>query len=144
MIPPIRLRPHHLFCALGYQGEGYSDEFTANMTRIVVGKLRAPGGLTREIEIAPLADDLCTPCPKRRGAQCTGQAKISRLDHAHAEALGLRPGDRLTWDTALRLMAAQPLGIHKQICGDCQWMELGYCEAAHKELKDTQRSRFST
>ena len=40
--PPIRFRPHHFLCSLGFEGKGYSEAFTANMTGIVMGRLRAP------------------------------------------------------------------------------------------------------
>ena len=92
----LRFRPHHFLCALGYRGEGYSDGFTANMTWIVTDGLKAPGGDATEIEVIGATDDICAPCPKRRGDLCSDQAKIARLDLQHSKVLGLRPGDWLT------------------------------------------------
>jgi hypothetical protein len=67
---PIRFRPHHFLCSLGFQGKVYSDAFSANMTAIVIGQLRTPSGDEMQIEVVPATDDICTPCPKRCGDLC--------------------------------------------------------------------------
>lgn len=134
-MPPLRLRPHHLLCALGYRGAGYSDDFTANMTRLVAEGLQAPGGGATEIEITGQADAICAPCPKRRGTGCENQRGIDRLDAAHGARLGIAPGDRLTWAEAqARIVAHVAPGDLAQLCGSCSWRDLGYCEAALKAL----------
>lgn len=131
----IRFRPHHFLCALGFQGKGYSDAFTANMAQIVDGTLRAPDGDATRIEVIGQTDDICTPCPKRRGMRCTSQAKITRLDTAHAKALDLRPGDIVTWGAAQARMKSLPPDIHDQICIGCQWKALGLCAKALHQLQ---------
>ena len=76
-------------------------------------------------------DDICAPCPKRRGALCTSQDKIAALDAAHAEALHLTPGDRLTWGEAqARIRANVPPGSLKTLCQGCEWEPYGMCEEA--------------
>ncbi|WP_276206139.1 DUF1284 domain-containing protein [Thioclava sp. IC9] len=116
-------------------GKGYSDAFTANMTDIVGGRLRRVEGAAVEIEVVGAADDICGPCPSRRGSGCTGQAKIDRLDAAHAKALGIAPGDVLSWGEALERMAALPADVHQTICAECQWLSEGMCEAALARLQ---------
>lgn len=134
---PVRLRPHHLMCALGYQGKGYSAEFTANMTALVLGGLRAPGGDATLIAITGTADAICAPCPSRRGEGCEAQARIDRLDAAHAAALGLAPGASLTWGEAkARIRARVAPGDLSRLCSGCQWLSLGLCEAALAALHD--------
>ncbi len=134
--PPVRYRPHHFLCSLGFEGKGYSDAFTANMTAIVMGRLRAAGGDATEIEVTDAADDICAPCPKRVGAGCEAQAKIDRLDAAHAFALNLKPGDRLTWGEAkARIRASVPAGSLRRLCAGCEWEPLGLCEAALARLR---------
>src|SRR5690606_1758909 len=96
----IRYRPHHFLCSLGFEGKGYSPAFTANMDAIVMGRLRAEGGDATTIEVTGATDDICAPCPKRRGRLCTNEAKIRVLDRAHAAALRLKPRERLTWGEA--------------------------------------------
>lgn len=132
---PLRYRPHHFLCSLGFQGKGYSPGFTANMTAIVMGRLRAPQGDATEITVIAALDDICAPCPKRRGSACASQDQIDRLDQAHASALSLRPGDRLTWGQAkARIRQNLPPGSLATLCAGCQWEPYGMCEAALSAL----------
>lgn len=133
--PDLRFRPHHFLCALGFEGKGYSTEFTANMAGIVMGGLRAPGGADLRIEVIAGADAICAPCPARRGTLCESEAKIAALDAAHGRALGLVPGDVISWGAAQARMRALPADALRQICAPCQWLDLGLCEAALARLK---------
>ena len=134
-MPPLRFRPHHFLCATGFAGRGYSDGFTANMHRIVADTLRAAGGAATVIEVVGAADDICAPCPRRRGALCEAQAKIEAIDARHAMALGLRAGDRLTWGAAqARIRARVAPGDLATLCAGCQWLSAGLCEAALARL----------
>ena len=134
---PLRYRPHHFLCSLGYEGKGYSPGFTANMTAIVMGRLRAEGGDATVIEVTGAADQICAPCPKRRGEGCEAGARIAALDAAHAAALALAPGDRLTWGEAkARIRAAVPAGSLRHLCAGCEWEPLGLCAAALARLHD--------
>jgi uncharacterized protein len=134
---PLRYRPHHFLCSLGFEGKGYSPDFTANMTAIVMGRLRAEAGAAVEIEVTFAADDICTPCPARIGQGCESQGKIEKLDQAHAAALGLTAGDRLRWGEALQRMRALPEGILSEICAPCQWLAYGMCARALARLRET-------
>ena len=136
---PLRYRPHHFLCSLGFEGKGYSDAFTANMAAIVIGRLRAADGDETLIEVTPATDDICAPCPKRCGTECATQDRIATLDAAHAAALNLAPGDRLTWGQAQdRIRAAVPSGSLKTLCQGCEWEPCGMCEAALARLHATQ------
>ncbi len=138
MSRPLQFRPHHFLCALGYRGEGYSDGFTANMTEIVTLGLKAEDGDSTEIEVIGATDAICGPCPKRRGALCSDQAKISALDLSHSKILGVRPGDRLTWGQAkARIRSLVQPGELGKICSECQWLDLGYCEDSLRELHES-------
>ncbi|MCV2863800.1 DUF1284 domain-containing protein [Albidovulum sediminicola] len=132
---PVRYRPHHFLCSLGFEGKGYSEAFTANMTAIVMGRLRAQGGDATVIEVTGAADDICAPCPKRRGNLCASQDKIKVLDRAHAAALALAPRERLTWGEAkARIRRNVPPGRLKILCQGCEWEPYGMCEAALARL----------
>ncbi|MCB2115824.1 MAG: DUF1284 domain-containing protein [Rhodobacteraceae bacterium] len=136
---PVRYRPHHFLCSLGFEGKGYSEAFTTNMSAIVMGRLRAEGGDSTEIQVVGGADDICAPCPKRRGTLCTSQDKIKTLDRAHAAALKLSPHERLTWgDAKARIRAEVPPGSLKTLCKGCEWEPYGMCEAALKRLHETE------
>ena len=131
----VRFRPHHFLCALGFEGKGYSDRFTANMAEIIEGRLRGPEGNAVEIEVVDAADDICAPCPKRIGTLCAAQSKINRLDQAHAEALSITPGDILTWGEARgRIKAHVMPETLDTICAECSWLKHGMCKAALARL----------
>lgn len=138
MTGPFRFRPHHFLCALGFQGKGYSDDFTANMAQIV-DLLRGPDGSDTELEVTVQADSICAPCPHRRGVSCDKAARIATLDQRHAAALRLKDGDRISWAEARkRIRAHVPPGSLAQLCKGCQWLGLGLCEAALQKLHDKQ------
>ena len=133
----IRYRPHHFLCSLGFEGKGYSESFTANMTAIVMGRLREEGGDATVIAVTGATDDICAPCPKRRGRLRTNQDQIKTLDRAHAAALKLQPHEVLTWGAAkARIRAYVPPGSLKTLCAGCDWERYGMCEAALKRLHD--------
>ena len=139
MSGPVRYRPHHFLCSLGFEGKGYSPEFTANMAAIVMGRVRAPQGDATVIEVADGFDDICAPCPRNAGSACTHQPKIDRLDAAHAAALGLSPGDRLAWGEAkARIRAAVPPGSLATLCAGCEWEPWGMCDAALTRLHNDE------
>jgi hypothetical protein len=132
---PLRYRPHHFLCSLGFEGKGYSDAFTRNMTAIVMGRLRAAEGDATEIAVIDSLDDICTPCPKKRGAACASQDQIARLDQAHASALALEPGQILTWAEAKdRIRQNVAPGALKTLCAGCQWEPFGMCARAVQAL----------
>lgn len=128
---PIRFRPHHFLCSLGFAGKGYSDTFTENMGDIVQDRLRAPGGDDIQIEVTQYADDLCAPCPNRRGMECLSEDRIQALDARHAAALDLNDGDTLTWGEAItRIKAEIPPERLDTLCAGCQWLDHGLCKDA--------------
>jgi hypothetical protein len=134
---PVRYRPHHFLCSLGFEGKGYSPEFTANMTAIVMGRLRAPEGDATVIEVTDGFDDICAPCPRNAGSACTHQPKIDRLDAAHASALSLSPGERISWGEARsRIRARVQPGALRTLCAGCEWEPFGICEAALVRLHE--------
>lgn len=136
-VPPLRLRPHHILCSLGFEGHGYSDTFTANMEAIVVGRLRAASGDATLVEITATADAICAPCPRKRGQGCEVQSEIDTLDHAHGAALGVSPGDRLTWGEAQNRVRARIVPDDLDtICAGCRWLDLGLCKSAVARLQE--------
>ena len=130
-----------MLCAIGWQGRGYSPEFTENMNAIVHGRLhRNP--LT-EVIFTGTADSICAPCPWRRGLGCEAGERIAGLDRRHAAALGIRPGQRMNWAEAQARAAARvrPADL-QQICTGCQWIAL--CQPALARLRGAVRAPCAT
>lgn len=125
-----------MLCAIGWQGRGYSPEFTENMNAIVWGRLRR-NPLT-EVIFTGTADSICAPCPWRRGLGCEAAERITGLDARHATALGLRPGQRMSWAEAQgRAIARVRPNDLSRICAGCQW--IGLCQPALARLQETAR-----
>lgn len=132
----LKFRPHHFLCALGYQGKGYSDTFVANFDRISGQLKRGSAGDSTSIQVVSGSDSICAPCPHRRGESCSSEWKIKKLDDAHAEVLGIRSGDVLSWGEAKVLLKRKmTLETHDSICSPCSWKALGVCRTSLAELR---------
>jgi hypothetical protein len=131
----FEFRPHHFLCTVGFEGKGYSPEFVANYKEIA-NTLRKPGGDKIRIRVTAVTDSICAPCPSKRGDLCETQAKIDRLDQAHAQVLELQAGDELTWGEA-KAKITEKFSLEKfhHACEPCSWKAMGVCEAALADLK---------
>ena len=76
--------------------------------------------------ISPVTGQIVCEVPRSNAADID-----AALDAAHAEALHLTPGDRLTWGEAqARIRANVPPGSLKTLCQGCEWEPYGMCEEA--------------
>lgn len=113
----IRLRPHHGLCLGFFEGHGYSDEFSANMARV----LRS---LQKEtvIELAEGQDVICHSCPNRESG-CPG----ARLYDMRVRKLcRLESGAQLTFGEFQEKIRENIIGAGKlaEVCSDCEWTEI--------------------
>ncbi|WP_374422153.1 DUF1284 domain-containing protein [Paracoccus sp. (in: a-proteobacteria)] len=123
-----------MLCAIGWQGRGYSPDFTDNMNAIVLGRLRADP--TTEVVFTGTADSICGPCPSRRGMGCASNERIAGLDARHAKALGIVPGQRMSWAEAqARATSRVTPEDMNGTCTGCQWLGLGMCQTALARLR---------
>ncbi|SFA57772.1 hypothetical protein SAMN04487972_11846 [Paracoccus halophilus] len=107
------------------------------MNAIVLGRLRADPAT--EVVFTMEADSICGPCPSRRGTGCVSATRIAALDRRHASALGIGPGQRMSWAEA-QARATERLRPQdlERICRGCQWLALGMCQAALAKLQGGQ------
>jgi uncharacterized protein len=135
----LNFRPHHFLCTLGFEGKGYSDAFVANYLTIARSLRQSDDGDEVPIRVVKGSDSICTPCPNRAGDGCTTESKISKLDQAHAEVLGLKTGDILSWGDAKDLLRHK-MGLDEfhRACAPCSWKSLGLCESALRRLHETR------
>lgn len=76
----LTLRGHHLLCLKGFQGYGYDEKFTQNMTKINL--LRKQEKTTILLTDSP--DDICASCPNLKNNICENiqqNANIVNMDH---------------------------------------------------------------
>ncbi|MCL0060098.1 DUF1284 domain-containing protein [Dehalococcoidia bacterium] len=122
----IEVRGHHLLCLLGFQGLGYSEEFTQNMNNILATAFSA----NTLLKIVDRCDAICAPCPHRKGSECgkkkDSAEKTRKQDQRIAMRLGIKIGDRMPsreiWARVKEKLAPRDL---PQLCGECEWLD--YC-----------------
>ena len=71
----LLLRGHHLLCLKGFQGYGYDENFTENMTYIN-SKKDHPSTV---ISLTNHADDICSACPNLKNGICENTQKNNKI-----------------------------------------------------------------
>ncbi len=131
----IEIRAHHLLCILGFCGLGYSEEFVANLKKIIT-VFRADE--SREVILIHQCDDVCKYCPHNIGGSCQKNNSFAEnspttMDLNLLEKLGISSGAVVQFNRAMALIKERiNLNFMKSICRDCEWENLGYCEEGLK------------
>ncbi len=116
----VRLRGHHILCAMNFAGEGYSPEFVENMRQIVERLRRG-----EEAEVVVGCDDICAVCPHMREGKCAkdeGAEERARLrDEAVLSFFGLEPGERVVVRDLWRRVGRADF---EALCQECEWFDL--------------------
>lgn len=117
----LKIRAHHLLCTENFVGEGYSDDFSKNMAKVI-------GQLKENLKVKLLADldDICGPCPENLGTRCENDDLVKSYDKKVLEVLNLSEGEIYSWDD-IRKLACDIIfakNRREEICGECQWNEL--------------------
>jgi len=122
------LRIHHLLCIPLFVGEGYSDAFSENMTRIIQQLKEGEPSSLRTI-CAP--DMICAGCPNLRKDGSCGNSKNNQVvqkDLHLAKVLEIKIDRHYTFQTLLH-MAQEKLTkqIFDESCEKCEWYIQGLC-----------------
>lgn len=126
-----QLRGHHIFCMVGYQGAGYSDEYAANMTAIHDTLQQQPQKL---IQLISGPDMLCAKFPCYQENHCH-EKRIYVQDAAILHFLGLQVGQIVSWATIeQRLKIYAKSDSIQTLCNHCAWRKFGYCEQGFNHL----------
>ena len=134
---PVRLRGHHLICLQFFRGEGYSEDYVANL-HALLDRLAV-----ERAETVGVADDVCATCPEL-GADglCAseaagGEEEIRRIDALAFELLELASGDRIMLAETRERLAADAIGVGRwraEACEGCAWESV--CERGWARLVD--------
>ncbi|MGB9643071.1 MAG: DUF1284 domain-containing protein [Candidatus Ratteibacteria bacterium] len=133
----INLRPHHLFCILGFCGRGYNKTFAENMEQICYQIKNNPG---IKIVLVDGVDDICNCCPYNSGSVCLkktdSEASLKNREKEIIRILGL--------DFNVSIEAVKiynqiknlyPMDAIIPLCEQCEWYCLGYCKKGFENLK---------
>ncbi len=122
----MKIRAHHLLCMQGFQGYGYSEDFSKNMTKIVEILRSFP---EKKIQVVNECDIICSCCPYNVKEICSkdpeSYEKIMRMDTKIIEKLELSCGDifeagKIFSHVNKKLKSYSDIN---EICGDCKWSE---------------------
>lgn len=117
----MKIRPHHLLCMGNFVGKGYSEEFTANMRRVMTSLENG-----ESLILVNGADDICRACPFNTSGICKDEEKVMRYDTAAKSALSLEYGREYVYNEISEAVTEKiyKAGKLSDICGDCEWFEL--------------------
>lgn len=112
-----KLRPHHGLCINFFEGKGYSQEFTENMTSVI----ELLNSENPETELTTNHDIICCCCP------CTDcHDKALSYDLKVMEICGV--SENIRWKDFRKKVHEKIIstGRLKEVCGNCQWFYI--CE----------------
>ncbi|HHY00246.1 MAG TPA: DUF1284 domain-containing protein [Methanothermobacter sp.] len=119
---PIRIRAHHLLCMQGFQGFGYSKEFTANMAKITEKVLQNHSSF---IKIVNGADSICECCPHYNKGICTVESSspnvIMFMDSLVLQNLKIEEGSIVSATQISSITKKLDGQTVNEICGNCSW-----------------------
>ena len=133
---PVKIRGHHLLCLLGFRGLGYSPEFVETMGKVFQA-FHSDSPLP--ITVVTECDIICGSCPHNKGNRCRKKelsARRIRIKDARVlKKLGFKVGadttSREAWRRVKQKISSDDLTA---LCGQCQWLGLGYCHKGLAEL----------
>lgn len=125
----VNLRVHHLLCFFGWRGVGYTPEFTKTFT-----KLRETLSWTTPINLTTDYDAICASCPKVTTTDCQPQPGTVpyEIDVRCLQVLNLTAEHKYLFGFLLERVAKLSPFILQEVCADCYWLNLGWCEQGLK------------
>ena len=116
----LHLRGHHLLCLKGFQGYGYDEDFTRNMTE--VNEQRKSENTFIELTSSP--DDICRACPNLKNDVCENEQHNNRIINMDKEVL--KKLDTSKEHDSLELFEKIDEIFNSKesvsgICSDCMW-----------------------
>ena len=118
----LKLRGHHLLCLKGFQGYGYDENFTKNMTYInSIRKIN-----TTEVSIVNGPDDICMSCPNLKNDICENELQneqIIKMDNEVLKKLDFtKKYNSVELFEKIDKLFSTEESVNK-ICFDCKWSE---------------------
>lgn len=117
----LNIRAHHLLCTKNFVGQGYSDDFSKNMTRAIKKLEENP-----KVKLVADLDDICGPCPENLGHKCKNDDLVKYYDKRVLDFLNLTHDEIYSWEDIKKLACDIIFSKNRreEICGGCQWNEL--------------------
>nr|WP_294998131.1 DUF1284 domain-containing protein [uncultured Methanobrevibacter sp.] len=116
------LRGHHLLCLKGFQGYGYDENFTKNMTK--VNSLRKRD--TTIISLTNQPDDICKNCPNLKNDICETSLQNKKITCMDNEVLKKLDSNKEYKSVELFKKIDEIFSTKEsveKICFECKWSE---------------------
>ena len=116
------LRGHHLLCLKGFQGYGYDENFTKNMTK--VNSLRKRD--TTIISLTNQPDDICKNCPNLKNDICETSLQNKKVTCMDYEVLKKLDSNKEYKSVELFKKIDEIFSTKEsveKICFECKWSE---------------------
>lgn len=120
----IKLRGHHALCTMLFEGKGYENSFTENMTKVVD---RLPH---EDIQLISDYDVICSCCPNINDAcpEHCENIRIAKKDRHIMELLRIAEGETIRYShIAERIIENMTEENFSESCSDCCWSAQGIC-----------------
>ncbi|MGN0177453.1 DUF1284 domain-containing protein [Methanobrevibacter sp.] len=115
------LRGHHLLCLKGFQGYGYDEKFTKNLTNVNL-KRKSPDTI---IQLTNTPDDICKDCPNLKNNVCIDKIQNERIVFMDNEVL--KHLDKKEYNSVELFEEINTIFNTKEsiseICFKCMWHE---------------------
>ncbi|MEW8956730.1 DUF1284 domain-containing protein [Clostridium sp.] len=123
----IKLRPHHLLCLQGYEGKGYDEFFTKNMDKIYDA---LNNDFSILFQLQTHNDSICECCPNKIDEfNCNSNEKIIAMDNKVLSKFNLKPNGVYNFHHTIEFINSKiTYDIFENICGSCEWYDLGICK----------------
>ncbi|HML05793.1 MAG TPA: DUF1284 domain-containing protein [Methanobacterium sp.] len=121
----MKIRAHHLLCMQGFQGHGYTKEFSQNMSEIIENLKSNPEQL---IGITDDLDVICKNCPHNKNKKCKNVISnwiIKRVDKKVIQKLKIDYPDEISFKEIISITnkVFKSQDDLKGICSTCRWKE---------------------
>jgi uncharacterized protein len=133
----MKLRGHHLFCLLGFQGHGYSASFIEKMNELSINYWDLNQDFP--IKITTHTDQICRSCPYIKNEDCginpIVDRKLREMDNRILHFIGLEPehiyNKSFILDRISKNVKPDDLDV---LCKGCVWKKYGVCKEAIANL----------
>lgn len=114
----LNIRAHHILCTENFVGEGYSDSFSKNISKIIYKLKENP-----KVRLIASVDDICKACPENDGKRCSDYEKVKNYDLKVLEYLGFFENQIINWGDVKKASHDIIFKGHRrtEICEDCKW-----------------------
>ncbi|MCM8814962.1 MAG: DUF1284 domain-containing protein [Candidatus Omnitrophica bacterium] len=133
----LKIRPHHLFCLLGFKGIGYSETFVKNMDKILNMIKEDP---ELKVNLVMGGDDICAFCPYFSNMKCVKKSDSEIiLRDKERRIISIMdvdiPSSAKLSELYKKIRDRFAVDMLDNLCKDCQWYSMGDCKTGLRMLK---------